>query len=347
MYTSKIRSLLKKYGTNTISYQCLMDGFSYYQHPDVDGFIPYVKVKKAFFVSWDPICSLEDFDTLVLGFRDFCRGFKSYSVFVSCSLECMQKLEKLSFWCLKVGEEAVFHLWDFSLEGHNMKANRNYVRRADKEGITIRKLEKTDEELFPQIEDIATEWLKNRKTKELSFLLKLDVLDDIDNKYIFVAMLQYKVVACLSCVPIYGKNGWYMEDMIYLRNIPVGTTQLLVFEALQYMKNDGYTVASFGTSPLVWLEKEKRSKFWKTQAFQVFVYKYLNTFYNFKWLYSFKKSLCPDSWESKYYSFYPPRFTLRLFLTTIKLYYPKWVHGVILWRIQKLFFNRKLKKWKK
>ena len=103
-----------------------------------------------------------------------------------------------------------------------MKANRNFVRRATKEGVVIKKLEKHEEQIFSQIENIETQWLKNRKTKEFSFLLKLDVLDDFENKLIFVAVHQEKIVACLSCVPIYGKNGWYLEDMIYLKNsLPV------------------------------------------------------------------------------------------------------------------------------
>jgi phosphatidylglycerol lysyltransferase len=126
-----------------------------------------------------------------------------------------------------------------------MKANRNYVRRATKEGVVIKKLEKTDELFFSQIEDLATSWLENRKIKELSFLLKLDVLQDIENKYIFVALYHEKVIACLSCVPIYAKNGWYLEDMIYSKDYPIGTTQLLLFEGLTHMQKSGFTMASF------------------------------------------------------------------------------------------------------
>lgn len=347
MYKSKVRSLLKKYCQNTVSYQCLMEGVSYFESELwIEGFIPYIKVKKVYFVGGDPICSPENMEKLVHEFRTFCRKSRSYCVFISTSLWCKELLEKMNFGTLKVWEEALFDVDTFSLEGHDMKANRNFVRRATKEGVVIKKLEKHEEQIFSQIENIETQWLKNRKTKEFSFLLKLDVLDDFENKLIFVAVHQEKIVACLSCVPIYGKNGWYLEDMIYLKNsLPVWTTQLLVFETLEYLKKNGFQMASFWTSPLIWLEKEKRSKFWKTQAFQTFCYRHLNTFYNFKWLYSFKKSLYPTSWENKYYCFFPPRFTLKLFLLTIKLYYPKGVSGVIFSRAQKLFFKKRL--WKR
>ena len=49
MEKTRIIELLKKYGYNTISFQSIMGGFSYFESAQgIEGFIPYIKIKRTF-----------------------------------------------------------------------------------------------------------------------------------------------------------------------------------------------------------------------------------------------------------------------------------------------------------
>lgn len=50
----------------------------------------------------------------------------------------------MGFGTLKIGEEAIFEIEKFTLLGKDMSDVRNMIRRAQKEGVSIRRLETPD-----------------------------------------------------------------------------------------------------------------------------------------------------------------------------------------------------------
>ena len=336
------KTLLQKYGYNTISYQSLMDWLETFQVDGIEWYISYIKVGRwSYIVVGDPICSDNNIMKLVHSFRTTVLAKRWRILFLSLSEKRREYFEIMWFWVLEIGKEALFDISNFTLEWKEKRDVRNLIRRAKKEGAVIRHITNLSNDDRQKIEELNSDWLTTRKTKWFSFLLKLSPFENLEDKILFVVEQEEKIVWYLSAVPIYGRNGFYFEDIIRSNNSPLGTNQLLVISAVEYLKEQGYDVASLGTSPLWNIDKKNSVKHKKTHAILKLIYKRVHGFYNFKWLYHFKKSLCPSIWEAKYIAFYPPKLRPKVFLAIAKAYNPRGITGIVLSRIIKIVFHKK------
>jgi phosphatidylglycerol lysyltransferase len=337
------KKLLEKYGYNTISYQSLAQWFQTYWDEKIEGYISYIKVdRKNYIVVWDPICSENDMMTLIHNFRRKITEQRWKILFLSVSIKCKNILDVMWFWSLKIGEEWIFDATNFSLEGKERKDFRNLIKRAQKEWVTIRTITNITQQEVQWIEELNLDWLTTRKTKGFSFLLQLSPLENLSDKILFIAELKWQIVWYISAVPIYQRKWFYFEDIIRSTKAPLGTNQFLVYSALSYLKENGYTMASIWTSPLWNIDDADNKLHKKTQRILSFLYKYGHSFYNFKWLYHFKKSLAPNAWESKYISFYPPKLSPNVFFSIARAYNPRGITGIVFSKVIKLFLWKKI-----
>lgn len=339
---SKKRALLKEYWYNTVSYQSLSEWLEIYSHEEIGGYISYTKAgRKDYIVVWDPICDEKDIMNLIQDFRIFILQKKGRILFISVSQKYKRIYEIMGFWVLEIWQEALFDIQNFTLEGKERKDFRNMVRRAEKEGVSIRKIEKMTKIEKKKIELLNSDWLTTRKTKGFSFLLKLTPFENLEDKILFVAEKEGAIVGYISAVPIYGRKGYYFEDIIRSSDAPLGTNQLLVLSALEYLKKQGYEVASLGTAPLWNIEHSDLNTHTKTKKLLTFIYKNVHGFYNFQWLYHFKKNLIPTSWEPKFIAYYPAKLKPRVFLSIAKAYNPRGLKGIVMSWIWKTVFPKK------
>jgi transcriptional regulator NrdR family protein len=55
-----------------------------------------------------------------------------------------------------------------------MKSNRNFLKRAQKEGVRIEKISHFTDTIHASIEQVNSHWIKTKKIGSLGFLLHLD-----------------------------------------------------------------------------------------------------------------------------------------------------------------------------
>lgn len=336
-----MKNILKKYGYNTISYQSLIGGLEYFMDDRYEGYIAYKKIKKTYLAIGDPICKEEDILYLSHSFREFIKKKKWYCSFLSVSEKFQKQLEMLWFGTLKIGEEAIFNLKEFTLQGSKMRNSRNLVSRAEREWIKISIIQELSQKIKTDIDDLNIKWEKTRKVGGFSFLLTLDPFKNFEDKLMLSAYRWEKLVWYISAVPIYNRKWFYFEDIIRSEKAPLWTNHLMVYWLLEYMKQQWYEMASLWTSPLWNIEKRPEERFKKTHRLLKFLYNRVNMFYNFKWLHHFKKSMCPNSWEEKYVAFYPARLRPKLFLSIAKAYNPKGITGIVASKITKEILPKK------
>lgn len=328
-----LKKYLKKYWYNTVSYQSLIWWLEYFTDYKYDWYIAYKKIKKTYLAIWDPICREQDILYLSHSFREFIKNKKWYCSFISVSEKFQKQLELLWFWTLKIWEEAIFNLNEFTLQGSKMRNSRNLVSRAEREGVKISIIDELTPKIKQDIDDLNLQWEKTRKVSGFSFLLALDPFKNFEDKLMLSAYIEDELVWYISAVPIYNRKWYYFEDIIRAEHAPLWTNHLMVYRLLEHMRSQWYEMASLGTSPLWNIEKRPEERFKKTQRLLKFLYNRINMFYNFKGLHHFKKSMCPNSWEEKYVAFYPARLRPKLFLSIAKAYNPKGITGIIISKI--------------
>jgi phosphatidylglycerol lysyltransferase len=339
MENEQIKELLKKYGYNTVSFETLMGGLEYFEsNKGIEGYIAYLNADNVCLAAGDPICSEETFIEFVHEFRNFCKSKASDCCFLSVSSGAFKYFDLMGFGSIKIGEEGIFDLSNYSFEGGKMKSARQSANHAKNKGVKIAKLEEKDEKTFDEIKKLSKDWLKTRKTTGFSFLLTLNPLENFEDKLFFVAQHNNKIVGYLSCVPIYARNGYYFEDLIRDKEAPYGTNYLLIYEAITYLKEKGFKLATLGTSPLGNIEKTDNQDFKNVNKAFNFIYNNINGFYNFKGLHEFKSNFNPTFWEDKYFCFYPPKIKPRMILAVIKAYNPTGIPGLLFSKLKKILF---------
>ncbi|MBZ9688313.1 DUF2156 domain-containing protein [Clostridium estertheticum] len=341
----KVRKLLHKYGENSLSYNAIEDDKKYFFSYNVEGVIVYTAAAGVAVCAGDPICSDKDMPLLITEFITHCKQ----NDFDICFCHTLEKhiplYTFLGFGKTKCGEEAMFDLETYNLAGGKAAKIRNAINHASALGVTIseyKPLEKREKLIEQQINDVSDEWLKNKNSSELSFMLGTISLDNpMDRRYFAAYDNEKEMLGFIVFSPFIGGNG-YLADVTRRRNnAPIGVMEKITIEAFDKMKLEGVKWGTLGLAPLVNAAEEGGVA---GKLFE-FVYKKLNSFYGFKGLYHYKKKYGPTVWENRYIVYYPKLFTPKIAYSIIKAQNPKGVGDFLLVQL-KLFWGLKKKRYK-
>jgi phosphatidylglycerol lysyltransferase len=117
----------------------------------------------------------------------------------------------------------------------------------------------------------------------------------VERRY-FVAEREGALVGFLAAVPIYGRNGWLLEDFLRDPHAPNGTSELIIDAAMRALGDEGSRYVTLGLAPLAgpvrgWLRAARTLS---------------AALYDFEGLRAFKAKLQPHAWEPIYLA-HPPR----------------------------------------
>jgi len=204
-------------------------------------------------------------------------------------------------------------------------------------------LEKRDKLIEQQINDISDEWLRNKNSSELSFMLGTISLDNpMDRRYFAAYDNKKKMLGFIVFSPFAGGKG-YLEDITRRRNkAPIGVMEKITIEAFNKMKLEGVKWGTLGLAPLVNATDEAGVA---GKLFE-FVYEKLNSFYGFKGLYHYKKKYNPTVWENRYIVYYPKLFTPKIAYSIIKAQNPKGVSDFILVQLKAILTDSEQIGWR-
>ncbi|WP_298841788.1 bifunctional lysylphosphatidylglycerol flippase/synthetase MprF [Clostridium sp.] len=342
----KVRKLLYKYGENSLSYVALEDDKRYYFGHIVEGVIVYTIATGVAVCAGDPICDELDMPLLITEFITYSKQ----NDFDICFCHTLEKhipvYTFLGFGKTKCGEEAMFDLETYNLEGGKVAKIRNAINHASTLGITIseyKPLEKRDKLIEQQINDVSDEWLKDKSSSELSFMLGTISLDNPMGRRYFVAYNNKKsMLGFIVFSPFAGGKG-YLADITRRRNdAPIGVMEKITVEAFSKMKLEGVKWGTLGLAPLVNATDEAGV----TGKLFEFIYEKLNSFYGFKGLYHYKKKYNPTVWENRYIVYYPKLFTPKIAYSIIKAQNPKGVSDFILVQLKSILMDSEQRGWR-
>jgi hypothetical protein len=169
------------------------------------------------------------------------------------------------------------------------------------------------------------------------FLFQLRPLYLRENKKFFLAVdNDDKLLAFLSCSPIYGRNGWYLEDLIRESSAPNGTTELLVTMALESLAQEGYDMATLALAPLAGMPDRDESHPKLIRILRL-VYRRLSFLYHFQTLEYFKSKFKPSNWEPNYFYFFPAGVNLALARNLVEAFMGENLFSIVRHKIRGLF----------
>lgn len=280
--------LVRAFGRDTVSFQALEEGVRMWSDGG-HGVVPYADTGSAWVAAGSPLAPQNRLRPLARAFirAAKAKGRRACFVGIENPLDPEGMLRPI-----RIGEQPV---WEPARWAETVAASRNIkeqIRRARAKKLEVRRLAPHETEpaaggVRDQIEALAQRWLDTRGGPPLRFLLDLQLFSNPGERRLFAAMHQGELMALLSAVPVYGRGGWFFEDILRDPRSPNGTVELLIDTAMRQLAEEGAKRVTMGLVPLAGNVQ------WWLRAFRLVRV----PLYDFDGLRRFRQKLLPHAWE--------------------------------------------------
>jgi phosphatidylglycerol lysyltransferase len=268
---------------------------------DMDSFIMYGINGKSMVAMGDPVGNSNGISELIWIFYEIAMKSGKRVVFYEVGTEYLNYYLDIGLNVLKIGEEAVVDLTEFSLIGSSRKGLRYTFNKLQKEGCSFRIIEKIDvENIIDELKEISDTWLDLKKGSEKKFSLGSFNEDYIKNFRIGVIEKDGIITAFCNLWETSNRNELSLDLMRYRPSSPDSVMEFLFINLMLWGKDNNYKFFNLGMAPLSGIEGRELSTFWN--RFGNFVFNLGGHFYNFKGLRNYKDKFSP-TWRPKYIVF--------------------------------------------
>jgi phosphatidylglycerol lysyltransferase len=299
-------ALLRQHGRNLHSFMVLEPGLSVWSTPARDAAVAYTARGGHWIAAGGPLCAPERTEEVARDFAAAARAHGRTAAFFGVSQPFVDRLAGSGeFDALSVGQAPTWQpaRWDESLRKADKLRNR--LKRAVRAGVRVRRAE-ADEvaegaPLRRAMTEIVQHWAEAHALPPMGFMVTLELFQHAALRRYFVAEHEGRVCGFAVCVPIYGRGGWLVEDMMMAAGAPGGTSEALVDTAMRQLAAEGAQVVSLGMVALAGLQQlQGRCEHPVLLALLRTSARATGWLYNFEGLYRFRDKMRPTAWEPVY-----------------------------------------------
>jgi phosphatidylglycerol lysyltransferase len=283
---------------HTYAYLALLGDKSLLYDETRAAFIMYGIEGRSWIAMGDPVGPAALCPDLIWDFRELCDRHGGWAVFYQVSPTNLPLYLDLGLTPLKLGEEALVPLTDFSLEGGRRKGLRMGVHRMHKDGCTFEIAPpEAVAPLLPELRRISGSWLAGKNTREKRFSLGFFSEDYLCRCPVALARLNGRPVAFANLWVGAGRQELSVDLMRHDAEAPSGIMDYLFVQIFLWGRDQGYRFFNMGVAPLAGLENRALAPLWNRLGATIF--RYGEHFYNFQGLRQFKQKFDPQ-WRPKY-----------------------------------------------
>ncbi|MEC2077979.1 phosphatidylglycerol lysyltransferase domain-containing protein [Metabacillus fastidiosus] len=299
IYPEQLSAFLRENGGNHASHLIFLQDKGIFWNSRENALITYKRIANKLVVLGDPIGEEAEFKDAI---KEFCEYGKSRGlkpVFYQISPKYMQHYHDLGYRFLKLGEEGLVNLEQFSLEGKQNAKLRTRFNKFTRNFYKFNVLYPPfTDDFLSELKQISDSWLSGQKEKGFSVV-------SFSEKYVthFPIAVLYgpsgNIIAFSTLATDY-KVTVTIDLMRKLCDSPHGTMDVLFLHIFKWAKDEGYQYCSLGMTPLSNVGDCKHS--FTSEKIARLAYLYGNSLYNFKGLKEFKNKFA-SNWESKYLAY--------------------------------------------
>lgn len=284
-----------------MSFQVLKPGFRYWFCDDPDAGVAYVDTGRYWLAAGAPLCSTRNLARAAETFALAAREHGRTAAFFGAVERLVQASSGAYDW-LQVGSQASWdpRRWPDTVEGTSVPSQ---VRRAARKGLRIREIPAAHLEkgtaLRLQAARLIQGWRDRHGLPPMRYVVDLAPFTCRRERRYFAGFLEERMVALVVAVPIYARNGWFLESLLFDPPVPNGTAVALVDLAMRTLGAEGAEYATTGISALVGLPGGPQRHPGLTAVMR-FCYERLNGLYSFQGIERFQDRLRPHGWEPVY-----------------------------------------------
>jgi phosphatidylglycerol lysyltransferase len=304
-----------------MAYLSLENDKKYFFGSQVNGVCSYQVAANVFVVCGDMICSEKDGFSFLGEIIHYCKQNGYTMLFLNVTDTFLKLYKMANFGVLKYGEDACFDLESYNLTGGKVAKVRAAINHATKSGITVHEykpLVQKDIKIEEQIQDISKEWLENKKSDEMGFMLGgMGLSDPLDRRYFYAVNDEGYMYGFVVFLP-YMTQKAYLADVTRRRTkAPQGILEKIIYEGFMVFKEEGAKWGNMGLSPLYHIAEGDHS----TMSAKLFdyIYEHMDQGYDFKALHHAKEKYAPTHWIPRYIAYNPMPFTPTLAYAMVRV----------------------------
>lgn len=311
---ARVLDLLRQHGWNATSFQVLEPGFEYWF--DGDACVAYVDTGRAWVAAGAPIAAEARLGRVASAFVATARAARRRACFFATE---RRFVSAVGFRHLSIGEQPVWEPGRWSETLRATPSLREQLRRARAKGVRVSQVaagELSDPHapLRREIESLIASWQRSKAMPPMGFLVHVEPFAFARERQVFVARLgssaDAPLVGLAAAIPVYARQGWFLEDLIRAPGAPNGTTELLVDAVMVAAARLGSAYLTLGLSPLAGSVSPALG----------FARRYATPFYDFVGLRGFKAKFRPEGWAPIYLSFPEDASALGAVIETLRAF---------------------------
>lgn len=244
-----IDDLIHKWG-GSISEAIFDSPSSFYQVPDIEGFIGYRLVNGCAVIYGEPVCPPDDKYQLAAAFHSYCKQNNIASIYICVS-------EDFSKWAIKnhykisieVGEDIHFDPFHNPQEGPRGNRLRNRINHALNLGLTVHEYTGNNRSIEDSIQNVGLTWLKARQGPQIH----LGDINFFDNRnarrWFYVENKEGRIIGMALLSSLEAYKGWLLKYLMVIPDTPRGTSELLMVTILEKLHQEGCHFITYGMVP--------------------------------------------------------------------------------------------------
>jgi lysylphosphatidylglycerol synthetase-like protein (DUF2156 family) len=309
----RVLSLLKRFGTQSTSFQVLEPGYRYWF--DGDACIAFADVKGAWVTAGEPIAAADRQQHALRAFMDDARAVDRRVRFFHI---CPPFAEHCGLTRVLIGEQPWWDPRDWPATLKAARSLREQLRRARAKGVQVREpcvaeLENSQAAEREALDRLVERWLHSRGMQRMRFLVHLYPFSHAAERRYAVAVHDGRPVGMAVAIPIYARGAWFIEDLVRDPAAPNGTVELMIDHLMQRFAAEGVSEVTLGLAPL---SGEVSSALAATRDMT-------GNLYNFVGVRAFKEKLRPARWEPVYLAFAEPQNSVRIMRDVLRAFAPE------------------------
>lgn len=294
--------LLERYGRNLHSFMILEPGLSVWKTDDAA--IAYAQRGGYWVAVGGPLCSAERSVEVAKAFRAAASAGGCRVVFFGVTQPFVDRLQGTDFDALQIGLAPSWQPTQWSEVVSTARKLRNRLSKAQRDGITCRLLSidqiPPESELRQRLVEMANQWMTSKSLPPMGFMVTVELFQHGERRRYFIAEHAGCICGLAVCIPVYGKNGWLLEDMILAPDAPGGCSELLVDTVMRQLAAEQAELVSLGMVALAGLDTSHTPEHpWLSRFLRV-CSRSMGWLYNFQGLYRFRNKMQPKTWEPIY-----------------------------------------------
>jgi phosphatidylglycerol lysyltransferase len=296
---SRAAEILESYGRSSLDHFKLSGDKAYFFTPTGRTFLAFRMAGSFAVVLADPVGPEEEIPEIIRSFKEMCRENDWKLAFHQTLPDFLPAYADAGFKKMKIGEEAIVSLEDFSLDGKRMKHIRHYLNQFEKAGIqAVYHEPPIPDEVMAGIQVVSDDWLQIPGRRERGFTMGAYSAKEVRTTPVFAAVHpDGRVLAFMNIIRSYLPGETTIDLMRHRRDAPEGIMDNLFVKLFERQKAHGFKRFSLGMAPMSGFREGEEAGA-EEKAVQNFLQR-LTFLFSYSGLLQYKSKFA-TSWEPRY-----------------------------------------------